>query len=96
MRSNKRFILLPILFFFGLLYCAQVGWAANPLAVKASKGKKKSEAKEEAQLPKQLSGDQIDAFMATLSDQQVRRLLIEELKKKAEEESRNRTDWTAN
>ncbi|MBW2625797.1 MAG: mechanosensitive ion channel family protein, partial [Deltaproteobacteria bacterium] len=31
--------------------------------------------------------DQIGAFMATLSDEQVRRLLIEELKKRAEEES---------
>jgi len=86
MRSHKRFILLSIIFFFGLLYCAQVGWAANPLAVKASKGKKKSEAKEEVQLPKHLTGDQIDSFMATLSDAQVRRLLIEELKNKAEEE----------
>jgi hypothetical protein len=89
MRSHKRFILLSILFFFGLLYCPQVGWSANPLAVKASKGKKKSEAKEEVQLPKQLSGDQIDGFMAALSDAQVRRLLIEELKKKAEEEKVN-------
>jgi len=80
-----RLIFLSILFFFGLLYCAQVGWAANPQAVKAIKDKKTSEAKEEAQPPEQLSGDQIDSFMATLSDEQVRRLLIEELKKKAEE-----------
>jgi small-conductance mechanosensitive channel len=79
-------ILLSIPFFFWLLYWTQVGWAVNPLAVKAAKGKKKSEAKEEVQPPKQLSGDQIDAFMATLSDEQVRRLLLEELKKKAEEE----------
>ncbi len=86
MLKHLRFILLSTLFFFGLLYCAPVGWAANPMAVKSLKGKKKSEAKEEVQLPKELSGDQIDAFMATLSDQQVRRLLIEELKKKAEAE----------
>jgi len=86
MPKHLRFILLSILFFFGLLYCAQVGWAANPLAVKAAKGKKKSEAKEEVQPPKELKGDQIDSFMATLSDEQVRRLLIEELKKKAEQE----------
>ncbi len=87
MRSHNRLILLLILFFFGLLYFAQVGWAANPQAVKALKDKKKSEANKEVLLPKQLSGDQIDAFMAALSDQQVRRLLIEELKKKAEQEA---------
>ena len=86
MRSHKRFILLSILFFFGLLYCAQVGWAANPLAVKAAKGKKKSVAQEEVKPPEKLTADQIDGFMATLSDQQVRRLLIEELRKKAEQE----------
>jgi small-conductance mechanosensitive channel len=83
MRKQKKLILWSILLFFGLLYWAQVGWSANPMAVKSLKGKKKSEAKEEVQLPKHLSGDQIDGFMATLSDQQARRLLIEELKKKA-------------
>ena len=87
MRKQKKLILLPILLFFGLLYCAQVGWSANPMAVKSLKGKKKSEAKEEVQIPKNLSGDQIDGFMATLSDQQARRLLIEELKKKAAAEA---------
>ena len=87
MRKRKKLILLPILLFFGLLYCAQVGWSANPMAVKSLKGKKKSEAKEEVQIPKNLSGDQIDGFMATLSDQQARRLLIEELKKKAAAEA---------
>ena len=76
MPKHLRFILLSILFFFGLFYCAQLGWAANPLAVKAAKGKKKSAAQEEVQLPKNLSGDQIDGFMATLSDQQVRRVLF--------------------
>jgi len=80
-----RLILLSILFFFGLLYCTQVGWAANPQAIKAIKNKKASEAKEEIQPPEQLTGDRIDGFMATLSDEQVRRLLIEELKKRAEE-----------
>lgn len=87
MRKHKRLILLSIIFFSGLLYCAQVGWSANPMAAKSLKGKKKPEAKEEVQLPKQLSGDQIDSFMAALSDQQVRRLLIEELKKKAAAEA---------
>ena len=87
MRKHKTLTLLSIIFFSGLLCCAQVGWSANPMAVKSLKGKKKPEAKEEVQLPKQLSGDQIDSFMATLSDQQVRRLLIGELKKKAAAEA---------
>ena len=87
MRKHKILTLLSILFFLGLPYWAQVGWSANPMAVKSLKGKKKSEAKEEVQLPKNLSGDQIDGFMATLSDQQTRRLLIEELKKRAEEQT---------
>lgn len=86
MRKHNKLILLSIPFFFWLLYCTQVGWAFNPLAVKAAKGKKKSAAQEEVKPPEKLSGDQIDGFMATLSDEQVRRLLIEELKKRAEEE----------
>jgi small-conductance mechanosensitive channel len=87
MRKPKILVSLSVLFFFGLLCCAQVGWSANPMAVKSIKSKKKSEAKEEVQLPKHLSGDQVDAFMAALSDQQARRLLIEELKKKAAAEA---------
>ncbi|MEJ2363614.1 MAG: mechanosensitive ion channel family protein [Deltaproteobacteria bacterium] len=87
MRKQKKLILWSILLFFGLLYCAQVGWSANPMAIKSLKGKKKSETKEEVQLPEDLSGDRIDGFMATLSDQQARRLLIEELKKKATAEA---------
>jgi small-conductance mechanosensitive channel len=53
--------------------------------LKALKDQKKKETKAEVQPPEKLSGDQIDGFMATLSDEQVRRLLLEELKKRAEE-----------
>ncbi|MGB7064715.1 MAG: mechanosensitive ion channel domain-containing protein [Syntrophobacteria bacterium] len=72
-------ILLTLPFFWG-----QPAWAVTPQQLKMMKGQKKGEATEEVQPPEQLPGDQIDAFMATLSDEQVRRLLIEELKKKAE------------
>jgi small-conductance mechanosensitive channel len=75
-------ILLTLLFFWG-----QPAWAVTPQQLKMMQGQKKGEATEEVQPPEQLPGDQIGAFMATLSDQQVRRLLIEELKKRAEEES---------
>ena len=74
-------ILLGLLFFWG-----QPAWAVTPQQLKMMKGQKKGKATEEVQPPEQLPGDQVDAFMATLSDQQVRRLLIEELKRKAEQE----------
>ncbi|MCK5485116.1 MAG: hypothetical protein KAI86_02820, partial [Desulfobacterales bacterium] len=74
-------ILLTLLFFWG-----QPAWAVTPQQLKMMQGQKKGEAKEEVQPPEQLPGDQIGAFMATLSDEQVRRLLIEELKRKAEQE----------
>jgi small-conductance mechanosensitive channel len=75
-------ILLTLLFFWG-----QPAWAVTPQQLKMMQGQKKGEGTEEVQPPEQLPGDQIGAFMATLSDEQVRRLLIEELKKRAEEES---------
>jgi len=75
-------ILLTLLFFWG-----QPTWAVTPQQLKMMKGQKKGEATEEVQPPEQLSSDQIGAFMATLSDEQVRRLLIEELKKQAAEQS---------
>ena len=75
-------ILLTLLFFWG-----QFSWAVTPQQLKMMKGQKKGEATEEVQPSEQLPGDQIDAFMATLSDEQVRRLLIEELKRKAEQEN---------
>jgi hypothetical protein len=75
-------ILLTLLFFWG-----QSAWAVTPQQLKMMQGQKKGEATEEVQPPEQLPGDQIGAFMATLSDEQVRRLFIEELKKRAEEES---------
>ena len=74
-------ILVTILFFWG-----QPVWAVTPQQLKMMKGKEKVETAAEIQPPEQLPRDQIDAFMATLSDEQVRRLLIEELKRKAEQE----------
>ena len=74
-------ILLTLLFFWG-----QPAWAVTPQQLKMMKGQKKGEATEEVQPPEQIPSGQIDSFMATLSDEQVRRLLIEELKRKAEQE----------
>jgi len=74
--------------FLGLLFLwGQPTWAVTPQQLKMMKGTEKAKTAEEVQPPEQLPSDQIDAYMATLSDQQVRRLLIQELKKRAEEES---------
>ena len=78
---SSIFILLTLLFFWG-----QFAWAVTSQQLKMMQGQKKEKAAEVVQPPEQLPGDQIDAFMATLSDEQVRRLLIEELKRKAEQE----------
>ena len=49
--------------------------------------KSENEASEETvQIPETLDSDQINSFLATLSDAQVRRLLIQELKKDATRE----------
>ena len=55
------------------------------MAAKASKAKETTP--EEVQLPASIGADQVDDFMAALSDEQVRRLLIESLKKQADEEA---------
>jgi small-conductance mechanosensitive channel len=55
------------------------------MAAKASTAKETTPGK--VQLPASIGADQVDDFMAALSDEQVRRLLIESLKKQAEEEA---------
>ena len=88
MRTKVKSTVFLTLLLLGLLFFwRQAGWAVTPQQLKMMQGQKKGEAAEEVQPPEQLPGDQIDAFMATLSDEQVRRLLIEELKRKAEQET---------
>jgi small-conductance mechanosensitive channel len=87
MLNPIRPILLVTLILLGLLFWGHTARAVTQQQLKMMQGQKKGEGTEEVQQPEQLPSDQIDAFMATLSDEQVRRLLIEELKKKAEEES---------
>ncbi len=88
MHSQIRPFVIVFLILLDLLFWGQTTRAASQQQLKALKGQEKAEATEEAKLPEKLVGDQIDGFMATLSDEQVRRLLIEELKKKAEQEAR--------
>jgi len=87
MRPPFKLIICSTLIFLGLLILGQSTWAVTPQQLKKVQGKEKTETTEAVQPPEKISGDQIDGFMATLSDEQVRRLLIEELKKKAEGET---------
>ncbi len=72
-----------ILIVSSLLLWAQPASTATQAQVKALTGKKQTGDTEEVQLPKQLDREQVDSFIATLSDEQVRRLLIAELERKA-------------
>ncbi|MGD8739596.1 MAG: mechanosensitive ion channel, partial [Desulfobacterales bacterium] len=66
---------------------ASSAWSQNLLLLKT--GKKRSDAKnaENVSLPKPLSAENIDHLVAGLDDEQVRRLLINELKLQAQQEA---------
>ena len=61
--------------------------AAQQMVFKPQKEKSKPAPSDVARLPEHIEADKVDDFMAALSDEQVRRLLIEALKKQAAEES---------
>ncbi|MGA8240116.1 MAG: hypothetical protein WB818_06045, partial [Desulfobacterales bacterium] len=66
--------------------------AAQPMVFKPQKEKSKAAPSDTARLPEHIQADKVDDFMAALSDEQVRRLLIESLKKQAAEEAAAATD----
>ncbi|MGA7277317.1 MAG: hypothetical protein WBW79_05215, partial [Desulfocapsaceae bacterium] len=61
--------------------------AAQPMVFKPQKEKSQPAPADAARLPEHIQADKVDDFMAALSDEQVRRLLIEALKKQAAEEA---------
>jgi len=61
--------------------------AAQQMVFKPQKVKSKPAPSDVARLPEHIEADKVDDFMAALSDEQVRRLLIEALKKQAAEEA---------
>ena len=61
--------------------------AAQPMPFKAQKEKSQPAPSDDARLPEHIQADKVDDFMAALSDEQVRRLLIEALKKQAAAEA---------
>jgi small-conductance mechanosensitive channel len=94
-RSNRRwFLCLPTI---AAITCAAVISlpvfettlaAASPQAVAAARKSKGDKASaDKVQLPENIDAKDIDKYMAALSDEQVRRLLIEALKKQADEEA---------
>jgi small-conductance mechanosensitive channel len=87
-----RSVVFLIFITSGLLLIAQADRALAQTKSSLFTSKKKTTDAEKVRLPEQLDNDQIDSFIATLSDEQVRRLLIEELKQKAALEASAKED----
>ncbi len=84
-RNSCKSVILISLILSTVLLSGQPLLAAN--AGVPGLAKSESEASQETvQMPENLDNDQIHTFLATLSDTQVRRLLIQELKKEATRE----------
>jgi small-conductance mechanosensitive channel len=82
--KNLKVIVLAAL----LIIClSSAAWSKNPLMPKKSNKKAASATTETISLPKNLSPTQIDQIIAGLSDEQARRLLINELKLQAQQEA---------
>ncbi|MBT8367415.1 MAG: hypothetical protein KJP23_22205, partial [Deltaproteobacteria bacterium] len=80
---------LKVIVWVGLLIfvLASAAWSQNPMLLKTGKKKAASEGTETISLPKNLNSTQIDHIIAGLSDEQVRRLLINELMAQAQQET---------
>ena len=81
---------LKVIMWIGLLVLclSSTAWSQNPMLPKAGKkNKAASVGTENASLPKDLNAAQIDHIVAGLSDEQVRRLLINELRAQALQET---------
>ncbi len=92
-RSPRLLVFAALVTFLSVTTISPLGFEptkadASPQAVLAtqkSKGEKAS--KDGVQLPEHIDAQNIDKYMAALSDEQVRRLLIEALKKQADKEA---------
>jgi small-conductance mechanosensitive channel len=81
-KNLKVFVGIGLLIFI----LTSTAWSQNPMLAKA--GKKQADAKnaETVSLPEPMNSENIDQMIAGLSDEQVRRLLINELKAQAQKE----------
>jgi small-conductance mechanosensitive channel len=80
---------LKVIVWVGLLVLclSSAAWSKNPMLPKAGKKKAASESTESISLPANLNAADIDRIMAGLSDEQVRRLLLNELMAQAQQET---------
>ena len=80
---------LKVIVWLGLLIfvLASAAWSQNPLMLKTGKKDADAASAENLSLPKHLDAENIDHIIAALSDEQVRRLLINELKTQAQQET---------
>ncbi len=71
-----------------LIFClSSAAWSKNPMMLKTGKKKAASETNQAVSLPEDLSPTQVDQVVAGLTDEQVRRLLLNELKLQAQRET---------
>jgi small-conductance mechanosensitive channel len=80
---------LKVILWLGILSFAlsSAAWCQYPMKAKTGKGQANGERAEYISLPKHLDAEQIDTIIAGLSDEQVRKLLINELKAQAQQET---------
>ncbi|MBW2487743.1 MAG: mechanosensitive ion channel family protein [Deltaproteobacteria bacterium] len=69
-----------------ILVLTSTAWSQNPMLAKSGKKGAGAKNSENVALPEHLSAEKIDQIVAGLSDEQVRRLLINELKAQAQKE----------
>jgi moderate conductance mechanosensitive channel len=72
---------------FFIFALTSIAWSQNPMKVKTGKKQADANAAENIALPEPLDAEKIDQIIAGLSDEQVRRLLIDELKAQAQQEA---------
>jgi len=80
---------LKVIVWIGIivLYLSTTAWSQNPMLAIKSQKKTAANGTENVSLPEDLSATQVDQVIAALSDEQVRRLLINELKTQAQQET---------
>ena len=88
MRQQFKATVFTILVLLSLFLFSQSVWAVTPQQLQAVTGKGKTNEVNQGQniqIPENLDSQQVDAFLATLSDTQIRQALAQKLKQEATE-----------
>jgi hypothetical protein len=72
---------------FLVLCLSSAAWSQNPMKLKTGRKQAVAKTAENPALPERLNAENIDHIVAGLSDEQVRRLLIDELKAQVQRET---------